>query len=610
MDDEAIMTRLRTHLEALYPGRGAALADRVRSLVSAAFPGREAGATLGAVSDATLGAVSREAGSATPDERDALLIAYADMLRRPGERPLETLAGFCERRLRGAFDRVHILPFYPSSSDEGFSVMDYRAVDPAFGTWDDVARVGRSFSPTFDLVLNHASVRGAWFRSFLAGERPYDRFFAARPPGYDASRVFRPRTHPLFTPFVRADGSTVLVWTTFSADQADLDYAEPDVFLAMADTLLCYLAKGARMLRLDAVAYAWKDDGTDCVDRPGAHLLVKALRDIVELSRTGALVLTETNLPAAANLSYFGDGDEAQLVYDFPLPPLVLHAFVSGNARPLAAYVAGTPAAAADRCFLNFLSSHDGIGVTPARGLLSDAELGRLADTVIARGGLVSMRATPDGPVPYELNVTWRDAVTDPADADQARATLSSHAIMLSLSGVPALYFHGLVGSRGWVAGPDVTGSKRSINRERLDADALEAELDDAGTERSRVFKGMLAMLTRRAEREAFAPASPQRVLSPDGRGAFIGDSRSVADGPLFGTLRGSGGRATLALANVSAAEARCALPDGFRPSGEPFDPAGDGRADRTRLDGSIVILPPRSAAWIDGVHEGGNPCT
>ena len=623
--------RLTALLESLYPGRGLQLLEPLLAALRRHFPHRVGNGPVAPDREEP----RRKGPAFSPG--DAVLIAYADMLRGGAGSPLAALADFAERRLAGLVSHIHILPFFPSSSDEGFSVTDYRAVNPAFGSWEDIARIGKSFGLAFDLVLNHASVRGEWFRSFLEGREPYARFFITRPEGYDASLVFRPRTHPLLTRFARGDGAALRVWTTFSADQADLDYSSPELLLEIVDVFLGYLARGVRIVRLDAIAYAWKEDGTDCVDLPKVHVLVKLLRALIELSGSGAALLTETNLPHEVNVSYFGSGDEAHLVYNFALPPLVLHAFVAERADHLAAWAAALPEPAPDRAFVNFLASHDGIGLTPARGLLPEAELGRIVEKVRTRGGLVSERSGPRGPLPYELNCSFLDALADPAAPvpERVRAMLAAHAAMLSLAGVPALYFHSLVGSGNWKEGPGLEGSARSINRERLDASALERELDDPATLRGAVFGGFGELLRERSRRSAFAPSAAQRVLAPDGSGELLGTTArrgpapgrdparsadaaqqaaarggaSGAGGPLFGLVRGAGADSVLALVNVSPRPFACTMPKGFRPSGglaSGEGPGGPGAAAREALRGREVELPPWGWIWIDGTYEGG----
>ena len=525
--------------------------------------------------------VLRAAGTAASgkvrfSERDALLITYGDMLASAeagGVPPLVRLRRFLERRAAGLFTYVHLLPFYPSSSDGGFSVMDHRAVASELGTWEDIEAFAASFKPAFDLVLNHGSVKGRWFQAFLAGEAGFERWFLTRHQGYDSSAVFRPRTHPLLTPFTKNDGGTVHVWTTFSADQADYDFSNPAVLLEFVAILLEYAERGARMVRLDAIAYLWKEDGKPCLSHPKTHAVVKLLRAIVDALGLDLVLLTETNVPHAENLSYFGNGDEAHLVYNFALPPLVLHAAVSGNAKPLRTWAATLPPPDSGLTFLNFLASHDGIGVTPARGLVSEADLAAVIAAVEARGGLVSYKSTPSGPVPYELNCSYLNAVA-PIGADtavRARAFLSCQAVMLSLAGVPAVYFHSWIGSENWTEGVGKLGHNRAINRERPDERMVEAELSDTDSLRFRIHDGFRRLLEFRAARAAFSPYAPQRVLP--------------ASGAVFALIRGgdSGTGSVLCIQNLGGREETLDLP-----------------AELARSGSLSLALRPWETRWIE----------
>ena len=478
-------------------------------------------------------------------QRDVILITYPDQVHAGGRPPLSALAEFCEKNLRGIIRYLHILPFYPSSSDDGFSVVDYRAVDPALGTWDDIARLGRTFGLMVDAVLNHASVQGDWFQSFLRDEAPYRDFFIERTDLSGMEIVVRPRTspllHPLGTPPARKT-----VWTTFSGDQADLNYHNPRVLMEMADLLLFYAARGAAIIRLDAAAYLWKEAGTTCINLPQTHRIIQLLRAVLEEAAPGLLLATETNVTQAENISYAGDGgNEANLIYNFALPPLVLHAFLTGDARILSNWVNGLAAPGPKTAFLNFLASHDGIGLNAAREILSEEDLKSLIRTTQDRGGDVSLRRTPDGAAePYELNINFFDALSTPFGDEpldrQIRRFLGAHAILLSLAGVPALYFHSLFGSRGWRDGVQQTGRKRSTNRQKLDLEVLERELGVETGIRQRVFSGLTGLIRARSGSSAFDPYGPQRIL-PFGSA-------------VFGLLRtnASTGRRVLCLQEVS----------------------------------------------------------
>ncbi len=410
------------------------------------------------------------------DQRSAVLITYGDMVRDGEEPPLHTLGTFLGTHLPGVVDDVHLLPFFPYSSDDGFSVIDYKAVDPALGAWSDVSRIGQSFGLMFDLVINHISAESDWFRAYLQAEAPYDDYFIEVDGDAEAelNEVFRPRALPLLSEVETVAGPRS-VWTTFSEDQIDLNFANPDVLLAMIDVLLSYVACGASLIRLDAVAFIWKELGTSCIHLPQAHWIVQLFRAVLDDIAPHVALITETNVPHRDNIAYFGDGtNEAQMVYNFTLPPLTLHTFHTGDATALTAWATQLAVPSPDVAFFNFLASHDGIGVTPVRDILSEAEIAALAARVMALGGHVSYRRQPDGSnAVYELNINYLDALGDPEAALEpvelvAQRFLAAQAIMLSLRGVPGIYFHSLFGSRGWPEGVAETGRARTVNREKL----------------------------------------------------------------------------------------------------------------------------------------------
>ncbi|MFP4703908.1 MAG: sugar phosphorylase [Spirochaetota bacterium] len=498
-------------------------------------------------------------------ERDAVMITYADQFRGPEGNPLSYLYRFLDEEAEGALSGVHILPFWPYSSDDGFSIIDYRRVDPVFGDWEDIERIAGEYSLMADLVLNHCSVRSRWFQGFLAGEKPYTEYFITVPPDTDLSMVVRPRAHPLLTPFETAHG-TKHVWTTFSADQVDLNFASPTVLEEMLDVFLLYIEHGVRIIRLDAIAYLWKEIGHPSIHHPKTHLLVRLFRAVIDEIAPWVVLLTETNVPHEENVSYFGDGgNEAHMVYNFSLPPLVLDAFLREDATKLTRWAAELKRPSDEVTFFNFLASHDGIGLLPARGILSEEEIGTMIETVKARGGRISYKATPDGRIPYEMNVNYLSAVTDgnlPTE-QRARAFLCSQAIMLALSGVPGVYVHSLIGSENWAAGVEQTGVNRSINREKLEYATLVDELQTDGTLRAAVFEGYRRMLQVRCADQAFHPAAPQEILDAGTAvcallrggdmyaGADAGDRGAAPAAPAASSL-------VLCLHNVSSEETVC----------------------------------------------------
>jgi len=472
--------------------------------------------------------------SAALSHKDVFLITYPDQIMQAGEPPLQTLHAFMRRRLSGLVGGVHILPFFPSSSDDGFSVIDYLQVDPRFGTWDDIVGIAEDFKLMLDGVINHASTQSAWYQGFLNGDAPYKDYFIIVDPEADLSGVVRPRALPLLTEAATPSGPQ-RVWTTFSPDQIDLNFANPDVLLQIIEVLLFYVVHGARVIRLDAIAYLWKEIGTDCIHLPQTHRIVKLLRAVFDAIAPGTLLISETNVPHADNTSYLGEGDEAHLVYQFPLPPLVLHTFLNQDATRLTEWARAVGPPPPGTAFFNFLASHDGIGLNAARGILDESELETLVARTQERGGGVSYRrAGADQPVPYELNVSYFDALT-PAqefEVDRRRAVnrfIAANAIMLSLRGVPGVYFHSLFGSRNDVAGAERTGSLRSINREKLSLGDLRRALSDRGSLRSQVFASFSRLLRLRRAHPAFSPFGSEQILDL-GPHAF-GVLRGAAEG-------------------------------------------------------------------------------
>lgn len=469
------------------------------------------------------------------DQGDAVLIAYGDHVRQAGQRPLRTLREFLvEQDLGSLFSTLHLLPFFPASSDDGFSVIDYRAVDPALGDWDDIRDLGHTLDLMFDLVLNHVSQQSDWFQQYRQGREPYVHYFHEVDPAADLSAVARPRSLPLLTACETSRGQRH-VWTTFSADQVDLNFDEPHVLLELAAVLLEYVRRGARIIRLDAVAYVGKRLGTSCIHLPQAHAVVKFFRALLARAAPRVLLLTETNVPHAENIRYFGDGDEAHLVYQFSLPPLLLDAWLNEDAGPLVRWLVALAPAPPGTTFFNFTASHDGIGVRPLEGLVSGERFQRLIGAIRARGGRVSTRRGPGGSdLPYELNITYFDALADPASPDlprQVRRFLASQALMVALRGIPGVYFSSLFGAENDAQGVQQSGLARRINRHKFARGELAQTLAQPDHRHAQVLAGYRQLLATRRRQPAFHPDGPQQVCaavppwlvavlrtSPDGR--------------------------------------------------------------------------------------------
>ncbi len=506
-DNAGLYERMRAKLATLYdPARAPELLNRLLEIVKAA------------------GIDSAARPAYQLSERDVVLITYADQVQMPGQAPLETLHSFLRTTLKSLINTIHILPFFPYSSDDGFSVVDYYAVDPALGTWDHIRAFCQDFRLMFDAVFNHVSSRSAWFQAFLRGEAPYTDYFIVVPPGTDLSMVTRPRTLPLLTACPTPQGEKY-VWTTFSPDQIDLNFSNPDVLLEVIRVLLFYVKEGASLIRLDAIAFLWKTIGTTCMHLPQTHLIVQLMRDVLDLVAPSTLLVTETNVPHLENISYFGDGtNEAQMVYQFPLPPLALHTLRTGYADEqlggtLTPWASSLTKVGDRTTFFNFTASHDGIGVRPAVGLLDQFYIDGLVSLAEAHGGFVSYRTGPDGKqVPYELNISYFDAITHPDVTAQqpdlaVRRFLVSQAIALALAGVPGVYFHSLFGSRNDRDAVARTGQKRSINRQKLALADLVTELNNPESIRHKVFTAFCTLLNVRVSEAAFHPFGEQRIL-------------------------------------------------------------------------------------------------
>ncbi len=482
-------------------------------------------------------------------ERDLWLITYADQFQQPGQVPLETLHRFLDRHLGGWVNGVHVLPFYPWSSDDGFSVLDYERVDPRYGGWEHLAGIAADFRLMVDAVVNHMSAGSDWFRGFLDGDPRFAGFFRTADPAADLSATVRPRATPLLTRFQAADGP-VWVWTTFSADQVDLDYRRPDVLLRVAEVLLDYARRGAQMIRLDAIAFLWKEEGTTSVHLPQTHAVIQFLRSCLDDTYPGVLLVSETNVPHEENVSYFGDGTrrEAQLVYQFPLAPLVLDAFLREDATSLREWAGSLELTVPGTTFLNFLASHDGVGVRPAEGLLPADAIVALAEHSRHAGGEVGMRSLPDGSTaPYELNCTWFDLLAAGLDERGAMARhLASHAVMLALRGVPAVYVHSLFGSSNDREGYAATGRARSLNRGRFtDPAALGAALVDPQHRAHTVLTGMRRLAELRISHPAFHPDAAQAF--PEGPREVLTVERTSPEGSRARVLVNVSGRTVAA---------------------------------------------------------------
>lgn len=453
------------------------------------------------------------------DETDILLITYADSIlnhHKPDEKPLQTLYRFLKEKMQDNVSSVHILPFFPYSSDDGFSVMDYLAVNESYGEWEDIKRISSEFKFMSDLVINHMSARSRWFDNFKKRIDPGKDYFFEANPDADVDAVVRPRTSPLLNPVQTEDGERY-VWCTFSEDQVDLNFKNPQVLLEFVNIIRHYMDNGVEIFRLDAVAFLWKEIGTPCIHLQQTHEIIKLLRLLIAHYNPQAVIITETNVPNRENLTYFGNANEAHVIYNFSLPPLLIYTLISGNCRHLKTWLMSMPPAQMGTTYLNFIASHDGVGLRPTDGLLEEDEKNQMIGTMQQFGGRVAYRRAEGIDKPYEMNISLYDALKGTIDHGpdkwQLQRFVCAHAIMLALEGIPAFYIHSLLGTENDYTRMENTGRNRSINRSQWDITQLEEQLENKFSHHSKVFNQLGQLIAIRKKQTAFHPNATQFTL-------------------------------------------------------------------------------------------------
>lgn len=458
-------------------------------------------------------------------ESDVILITYGDLLRSKESSPLASLVHILEQvpGFKKAINTLHILPFFPYSSDRGFSVTDFRNVDPKLGSWQDIAKIGDSYQLMFDAVCNHTSSQSKAFQKLLSGNPEYKDIATVYQNPQDLSqedrqKIVRPRTNDVLTKFKSINGD-IWVWTTFSADQIDLNYRNPKVLLWVIETLLLYVRRGADLIRLDAVTYLWQIPGTCCANLPQTHETIKLFHDIFEVVAPGVALITETNIPHHQNIAYFGNGrDEAQMVYNFALPPLVLHTFYREDTTALSQWAEHLEFPSDSCTYLNILDTHDGIGLMGVKNILAAQDINYLISRAREHGAFISYRSAANGKnEPYEINSTWFSALNLDSGHEpltiQIKRFVASRSIALVLKGVPGIYLHGLIGTRNDIDTVIKTKSKRDINRPIIDESVLKQQLKLPNSKLSHLSQALGKLLENRVLQRAFHPQGSQQIL-------------------------------------------------------------------------------------------------
>ena len=457
-------------------------------------------------------------------EKDTVLIAYGDHLQRDDEAPLKTLGDWCAKYLKGILSTVHVLPFHPSTSYEGYAITDYRAVDDKMGSWQDLEELNENFHLMMDLVLNHCSSEHPWFQQFLSDEEPGRRYFTTmeEPETPWLKAVYRARNLPLLHPFETAAG-TKHVWTTYSPDLIDMNWAEPDVFLEFMEIVFDSVARGARIIRLDAFVYLWKKAGTNCINQEENHEFVRLFQDVLQMANAHRVKILPsiTNVTQEANYAYFGKDEEARkadLIYHLPLSALLLYSLYKGDATVIRQWLSKLPKAPPNRAYLNLAASHDGIGLTWLKDLIPQESIDELIEEAVKHGALLSSRkkTVNDDDKPWELNATYFSACSsdEPGNESEHIARfLATQNVVLALRGVPALYLSLFLAGRNDYERAKQWKDNRAINRGRFSIDEWEKKAEQEESVEAQVISALTNMLKVRTHCSAFHPDGDQTIV-------------------------------------------------------------------------------------------------
>lgn len=443
------------------------------------------------------------------------LICYVDRLSGGG---IAQLSALLDGPLAGLFGGVHALPFFDpiDGADAGFDPKDHTQIDPRLGTWSDLAALSKRVEVMADLIVNHISGESPQVLDFVArGDASSWSGLILKPssvfPGgatqAELDLIYRTRPGHPFSEVTLASGETRAVWTTFTPNQIDIDVESPQGKAYLTSILDRFERSGVRSIRLDAAGYAIKRRGTSCFMLPETFAFIRELAS--EARRRGMEALVEIHSHYETQL---GIAAQVDWVYDFALPPLILHAFCYGNAGPLARWIGMRP-----NNSMTVLDTHDGIGIVDIGGaggrpgLVPPEELDRLVDYIHESSRGQSRLATGESASNldlYQVNCTYFDAC-----ARDAEAYLAARAIQLFLPGIPQIYYVGLLGGTNDMELLARTGVGRDINRHYFSPQEIEAALEKPMT--LRLFELIRLRNQHPALRGTFALRdSPSHMLS------------------------------------------------------------------------------------------------
>ncbi len=443
-------------------------------------------------------------------EKTSLIISYGDSIYSRQKGSIKVFHSFFKKNLKKYFDSIHFLPFYPSSSDSGFAVKDHYKIENRLGNWSDIKQISKSNNIMADMVINHSSARGLWFKNFLKNKRPGKDYFLTVNSKFNISKVVRPRDHKLLKK-INIFKKTDYLWRTFSPDQIDLNFKNPSVLLRFIKIMIHLINNGVTIFRLDAIAYLWKESGSSCINLKQTHEIIKLLRIITNLINIKTIIITETNLPEKENLSYFGNNDEANWIYNFSLPPLLIHGFLFENSTYLNKWSKKLPTTKNGNSYLNFIASHDGIGIRPTEGIFNKKVLSKFIQRLKKNGSKFSFRKIQNKSKKiYEANITVINALKK-SDYDQKgvfflERYISAHAIMMSFEGIPAIYFNSLFGTSNDETKFVITGNNRDVNRYKWNLDNISKKLMNKKSKQSIIFNKLINLFAIRRKQKAFHP--------------------------------------------------------------------------------------------------------
>ena len=407
------------------------------------------------------------------------LITYIDRL---GCKTLQDFKALLEKDFKGLFGGVHILPFYYpiDGEDAGFDPIDHQQIDPRLGNWADLAELGEEVEIMADLIVNHMSAQSAPFLDYLQRGQgsayrdlflTYDTVFPEGATAEDLLQIYRPRPGFPFTKFQLADGSKQLIWTTFTSNQIDIDVKSTLGIQYLEDILETFRRGKIKMIRLDAVGYAIKEQGSSCFMTEETFDFIEDLTQ--KAASKGIEVLVEihsyyrTQIEIAKRVNY---------VYDFALPVLVLDALFNKNATSLKNWLAISP-----RNAFTVLDTHDGIGIIDVAsegeqpGLIGDEALDDIVKKIHSNSGGASLKATGAAASNldlYQVNCTYYDAL-----GKNDQAYLIARAIQFFVPGIPQVYYVGFLAAENDMALLQKTNVGRDINRHYFDEEEVKAQL-------------------------------------------------------------------------------------------------------------------------------------